>query len=693
MKIKTAIFTIFCLFLFSVSNAYAQIESHPVIPEQIDDVVVNALINVDLYSTLDLNPVTVEIFQPSTVTVRILSPSGVGIPGRQIIIVNSGLHITQPTEVTDLTGRTTGSVYSTGVTTYTVCARDITFGYTIYIQNCKTLYVVPVAVPTFLPEPAYTKGTTNTLIWGSLGAGYSYNVEISESADFSTVLGESGWISNTSHQFTSLENGKMYFYRVKARNAYGGVSAWSSTVFSVQDSEPPKIEIVSIGDIGNNDTVEWDSNFSVQMIFKVTDNLQLSRADFLCINSQGNTYTCSTDYRLEGDNLIVNVLLRDLQRISNIYLREEYEFCVEASDAANNITRLCNIKLNIPKGEVPVTKPPIVNQIEQGLEDVTVILDNTVGQIDTEDLETITTTTSIVTTTTAIAIAIGSLWNIPYLLLQFILNLLSWLGFRAGAKPLGYVYDAITKDPIPQAVVRIFDEDGKMVWSDVTNGKGYFSARLDAGKYRITVRASKYEFPSNIIFGKDDYPLENVYHGEFIKVGDSTDLNISIPLDPLEVAEYRVVAERVWSRLKGILNIAQVVFFVVGLILAIYMYYKNPYWLTIIVLLLYIPSFFLVLRNIFAKRTKYGVVRDTEGNVVPGIAVILKEAEFDKLVAKRVTDKRGRYRILASEGRYYLQVLETGYKVESIEGDSEILVEKDEEWIINDITVSKIEKK
>ncbi|KKP44855.1 MAG: hypothetical protein UR36_C0013G0023 [candidate division WS6 bacterium GW2011_GWF1_33_233] len=153
------------------------------------------------------------------------------------------------------------------------------------------------------------------------------------------------------------------------------------------------------------------------------------------------------------------------------------------------------------------------------------------------------------------------------------------------------------------------------------------------------------------------------------------------------------MAERVWSRLKGILNIAQVVFFVVGLILAIYMYYKNPYWLTIIVLLLYIPSFFLVLRNIFAKRTKYGVVRDTEGNVVPGIAVILKEAEFDKLVAKRVTDKRGRYRILASEGRYYLQVLETGYKVESIEGDSEILVEKDEEWVINDITVSKIEKK
>jgi len=74
------------------------------------------------------------------------------------------------------------------------------------------------------------------------------------------------------------------------------------------------------------------------------------------------------------------------------------------------------------------------------------------------------------------------------------------------------------------------------------------------------------------------------------------------------------------------------------------------------------------------------------------VSVALREAEFDKVVIKRVTDENGRYRILANKGRYYLEVLEASYKVESIEGDSEILLEKDDKWIVNDIIVSKIEK-
>ena len=62
------------------------------------------------------------------------------------------------------------------------------------------------------------------------------------------------------------------------------------------------------------------------------------------------------------------------------------------------------------------------------------------------------------------------------------------------------------------------------------------------------------------------------------------------------------------------------------------------------------------------------------------------------LTPKRVTDSEGRYRMLAPSGRYRIEVLETGYKVESIEGDSEIVIEKNEEWVKKDITISKIAK-
>ena len=85
-------------------------------------------------------------------------------------------------------------------------------------------------------------------------------------------------------------------------------------------------------------------------------------------------------------------------------------------------------------------------------------------------------------------------------------------------------------------------------------------------------------------------------------------------------------------------------------------------------------------------------MEDTDGNAVSSVVIGLRELEFDRIVLKRVTDNMGRYRMLAQSGRYRLEVLDTNYKVVEIEGDSEILVDKDEEWITKNIVVSKIDK-
>lgn len=686
MRIKTA-FIQFCLFVslfLFVPNIYAQLQ---------DDVVVSANINVDFYSTVNVNPSTVEIFQPSIVEIRILNPSGQGIPGRQIEIVAPGLNIIQPITLTDATGRTTGSVSSGTAGTYTVCAKDTTFGYDIDIQNCKTLYVIPVPVPSMLPEPQYTKGLTNTVLWQSLGPAYRYNVQVSEFSNFSVIKQESGVINATSFEFTNLENGKMYFYRVRAQNLFGGVGGWSNSVFSVQDAQNPSISILDISSVGENTTNNWSSSFTITMLFRVTDNLQLASTQFICLNSQGNAYPCTNSSNQEGDIFTVNIRLGDLERRSGTFLRQRYEFCVEAVDGATNVQRLCNIYIDIPPGEdavEPPVSPPIIKRVEKVIEDINVILDDTVGKLDPKDLDRVTTTTSVVTATSAIAIAAGGLSSVPYFLFQLFLNILSLLGFRKAAKPVGFVYDSVTKEPISQAIVRIFNEENRIVWSDVTDGKGYFTAKLKDGKYKIVVRAPRYIYPSTVVFGKEDYPVTNVYHGEEFVVSGETEINFAIPLDPMETSKLRLKLEGFWTRIKFIVNIIHVLLFLAGITLAFYTYYNSPSVLSLVVLLLFVPTFFFILRNLL-NRDRYGLVIDRSKNPLEGVVVGLRESEFDKIVAKRVTDVRGRYRFLADEGRYYIEILDTGYKVENIKGGNEVYLKR-ESLITRDIVLTRLSK-
>ncbi len=698
MKTACTKLLVVLLFLFLPFVVLGQEET----PVEEYGVNIGADIRVDLFSTVTLKPESVEIFQPSTVEIRVVNPDGEPLSNRSVVIVASGVNITQPSSRTDITGKSTGLV-SVGIPgAYSICAKDVTFGYDIVIQSCKTLYVVPLTTPTMLPEPAYTKGTSNTVMWQTLGSGYRYTVQASRNAGFTDIVAQGTWISGTSHEFKNLSNGQMYFYRVKARNLYGGESAWSNSVFSVQDSQSPQIEILEIGDVGENNTVKWENDFVVNMKFRVTDNLQLKSTTFSCIRKSGGATDCSDGGSMVGDIFEVNVRLDQLERISGVYLYESYGFCVEADDMAGNVNRVCDIVLNIPKGEIVIpgeeekppvvpTEPTVIERIEKGLDDLDVILDNTVGNLDQSNLETVTTTTSLVTVSTAITIAAGTLWEIPYFLMQAVLGLLSWLGFRKKGKPLGFVYDAVTKEPVSQAIVRIFDESKKMVWSDVTDSNGYFNAQLSAGRYRIGVRSSKYSFPSSIVFGKEDYPLSNIYHGEEFDISGGEDIRYAIPMDPLELSKFRLFVESFFGRFKFLLNFLHVVLFVSGLTVSIYAYTLYGGTVNLIILLLFIPSFFLMVRNILRGRGRYGVVTDVEGKRVEGVVVGLREIEFDKIVAKRVTDRLGRYRFVVGKGEYEVVVLETGFRVESVRDGSLVSVKGERESVVaRDITVSKL---
>ncbi|MEM3567313.1 MAG: kelch repeat-containing protein, partial [Thermoplasmata archaeon] len=109
---------------------------------------------------------------------------------------------------------------------------------TIYLDKS------PPPTPSFIPEPAYTPGYTNTVSWypvsDALAGGVSYNVECSSTPAFSWVA-SSGWIYTTSYTFSGLTEGYTYYYRVRARDALGNIGPYSAPVSSTQDATGPTI--------------------------------------------------------------------------------------------------------------------------------------------------------------------------------------------------------------------------------------------------------------------------------------------------------------------------------------------------------------------------------------------------------------------------------------------------------------------
>jgi len=89
-------------------------------------------------------------------------------------------------------------------------------------------------LPVLHAEPEVTLGTSNTIYWEPVPGANDYYAECAEDANFTNILYSTGWITETSYEFTGLELGQRYWYSVKARNSAGIESAWSNVESSLQ---------------------------------------------------------------------------------------------------------------------------------------------------------------------------------------------------------------------------------------------------------------------------------------------------------------------------------------------------------------------------------------------------------------------------------------------------------------------------
>lgn len=110
------------------------------------------------------------------------------------------------------------------------------------------LDVVPPDAPVLAGEPAFTPGTTNTIAWSdeSASGATAYLAQASLDSAFASIAANSDWIAVTAFEFTGLQDGQTYYYRVRARDLGLNESALSMRVASTQDATAPASNLTGL---------------------------------------------------------------------------------------------------------------------------------------------------------------------------------------------------------------------------------------------------------------------------------------------------------------------------------------------------------------------------------------------------------------------------------------------------------------
>lgn len=256
----------------------------------------------------------------------------------------------------------------------------------------------------------------------------------------------------------------------------------------------------------------------------------------------------------------------------------------------------------------------------------------------------------------------------PVIILRGAFGLLTLLGIRLRGQQYGYVYNAVTKEPLANALVRLFKKDERtnkktMVRTSVTDAFGVFDAELEPGIYSIIVSKSGYKFPSWIVRSLADYPLDNVYHGDEFEVNKEVQIYYSIPVDPTENSFAKVFTALLKERVRLAVKFLQLLLLAFGFSFSLLLLLSIPVFVNFVICLLYIPTIFLTLFSLRYTPPEMGVVNDSSGNPIKGLSIGLYDLTQQRYISKRVTDSDGKFRFVVPRGSYVLKLLDRDFEI------------------------------
>lgn len=282
--------------------------------------------------------------------------------------------------------------------------------------------------------------------------------------------------------------------------------------------------------------------------------------------------------------------------------------------------------------------------------------------------------TTLASTAPVIIVSSVPLWGylpyVPTLLYHALTYLVGLLGRkrRKQQRFYGIVYDSITKEALPLAIIRIYQrETNRLVATQVTDKSGRYEVLLEPAVYRLEVTKPTYVFPSHIVSADVDGRYQHVYHPDQGMAIQSESITIpDVPLDPANAQRQWQIAgsfQKAWMLLQRVGNYLAVPLLFVGALASTAVLISVPtnpsnWLLTILYILLLAAQ--LRLRAHVLKA--WGVVYDMVSNaILPLTTVQLIDPSYGKVVMSRLTDYQGRYSFLPEPGTYVVKATKPGF--------------------------------
>lgn len=278
---------------------------------------------------------------------------------------------------------------------------------------------------------------------------------------------------------------------------------------------------------------------------------------------------------------------------------------------------------------------------------------------ETEAAAQVAAPVAVIATAGATAAAASSFNLLAYLRFLFTQPLL--LLRRRKREKWGLVYNALTKQPIDLAIVRLLDaKTGALKQTRITDAQGRYAFLAEVGQYKLQVVKPGFVFPSvTLAQEKMDVDLVDLYHGEEIGVQASATLTPNIPVDPTEKAE---IPKAILRRKR--IRKAQHVLGGVGLATAVAALIIQPTVLMGVFTAGQVAMFFLFRRlAIPAKPKNWGIVYDKNTRKpIERVVVRIFDKKYNKLLETQLTDRDGKYAFFAGKNVYYVTADAPGYE-------------------------------
>lgn len=234
---------------------------------------------------------------------------------------------------------------------------------------------------------------------------------------------------------------------------------------------------------------------------------------------------------------------------------------------------------------------------------------------------------------------------------------------RRKRKQWGVVYNALSKQPIDLAVIRLVDAGtGRVMQTRITDTQGRYSFFVKPGTYRLQVVKQGFQFPSKYLANdREDGALLDLYHGELVEVKTGgAMIAANVPVDPQDQAEKtpkKLLAEKRW---RGVQRVSAGA----GLVTSLGSLLLSPGWLTGGLFIFQVVTYALFYRLAAASRPKdWGIVYDQGSKRgIEQTVVRIFDKRFHKLLETQITDKNGKYAFFAGPNVYTLMADKPGYE-------------------------------